>query len=218
MSSPVICDDGAETPRCQWCGTLTGFKRGKVLRFCPPPAPGKNSICNQRYRVANLTKEQRAARCSSQRRYEARLRSADPQWTERHRLRWREYYAGLPEQRRLERNEYERQRRQALGDAWREKVRAYRARVGLVGKQAPLAGSVLAAASVDAPGRELLARILDLAPRCDAGLREEIVSEAVLAVLDGGCIETALQAARQKVFREASRFYQAKPLQDCYWL
>jgi hypothetical protein len=79
----------------------------------------------------------------------------------------------------------------------------------------PMAGNVYANAA-PSPWRDVLLQVARLAPRIDD--HDEIVSEAVLYVVEGMDIENAISKARTKVLRGQSMYRYAKPIDDCFWL
>ena len=81
-------------------------------------------------------------------------------------------------------------------------------------------GSVLAAASPQAPGRILIQRIQRLLPTwMDAGLKAEVLSEATLLALEEGLSpEEAVRRATPQVRRFVGEMARHRPIDTCFFL
>jgi hypothetical protein len=69
------------------------------------------------------------------------------------------------------------------------------------------------------PARDLLAELTRLAPRLEEDTQLEVIAEAALVVVETGATPPlAIKQATSSVLRDLGRLWQAKPLEDCYWL
>lgn len=201
---------------CLYCGKSADNGKNRAQRFCSPP-PGVNmSDCASAHNRsrARLTPEQRAHRRAYQREYMAKQRQ-DPAAAEALRTYRREYRRKHPDKSRADRVRYE----QRHPDRVRAKNAEYNLRRRPGSRSGPLAGSVLAASSHRAPGRDVLVALLALVPRGhDESHREEVVATAVLLHLEGASLEDAAREAARSVSRESSRLRHSRPLHECNWL
>lgn len=94
-------------------------------------------------------------------------------------------------------------------------VERQRKRRGTAQREAPFAGSVLAA-SAQVPGRDVLAQVSALAPRHED--REDVIGEAVLLALEGLSIPDAVTEAKRRVSRAGLPSKNSVPVEACTWL
>jgi hypothetical protein len=186
---------------CLECGKSFESRLSRPQRFCSPP-PGVNmSVCAKAYnrKLRWSVPEKRAAHAALQRRHRAR-RVNDPAWVERNREYQRAYRLNNPERTAEWRRKYQEARR-------------------AVDRPRPLSGSVLAASSPRAEGRDLLVELLRLVPATlGVQTREEVVAEAALMVLEGTSVEDAARAALRQVRRSEAPHYNARQIEYCDWL
>lgn len=198
---------------CVHCGSQ--FEGRSSQRFCPA-LPGQNmSACAVAHNSASRPRRDRseynrryregvaadAARAEAAREYR---RAWVAENLDRCRAHAAKYAAANPD-------------KVAARHAAYKRSEAYRSR--LVSRAStPLAGSVVAAASHRAPGRDLLVELLGLVSGNDPSYREEVVATAALLVLEGRDPQSAVVEAARQVRRAEAPGRYAVQVESCMWL